>query len=109
MFKERKYTKDMSNKEIMYVVANEFIDEVCSQALSDAEKLMSNDTVRELIIQAAEQKLSYENRRKSLMFDDAENQTDDFWYEMAVKDWKAYKTVLYDVIFRNYGSNSRNA
>lgn len=109
MFKERKYTKDMSNKEIMYVVAKEFIDDVCSQALYDAEKLMSNDTVRELIIQAAEQKLTYEKRRKSLMFDDAENKTDDFWYETAVNDWKAYKNVLYDVIFRNYGSNSSNA
>ncbi len=109
MVNERKYTKDMSNKEIMYVVANEFIDEVCSQALSDAEKLMSNDTVMELIIQAAEHKLTYENRRKSLMFDNAENQTDDFWYEIAVNDWKAYKTVLYDVIFRNYESNRSNA
>lgn len=109
MFKERKYTKDMSNKEIMYVVANEFIDEVCSQALSDAEKLMSNDTVRELIIQAAEQKISYEHNRKSLMLGNTENRTDDFLYELAVNDWKAYKTVLYDTIFRNYVSNSHNA
>lgn len=109
MVRDVKFTVGMSDKEIMYVVANEWIDEICLKALKDAEELMSNKVVRELVVQAAEQKLAYEDKRKKFLFGEIETASDNFWYETAVKDWKAYKTVLYDTVFRDYGSNSHNA
>lgn len=105
MIREIIYTKGMSDKEIMYVVACELVDEICLKAVESADELMANKIVRELIVQGAEQKLAYENKRKKKML---ENDADDFWYNLNLKDWKAYKTVLYDTIFRNFGINNHN-
>lgn len=99
------YTKGMSDKEIMYVVACEWVDEICLKAVESADELMANKIVRELIVQGAEQKLAYENKRKKKML---ENDADDFWYNLNLNDWKAYKTVLYDTIFINFGINNHN-
>lgn len=75
------------------------------KAVESADELMANKIVRELIVQGAEQKLAYENKRKKKML---ENDADDFWYNLNLNDWKAYKTVLYDTIFSNFGINNHN-
>lgn len=105
MTKEIFYTKGRSNKEIMYVVACEWVDEICSKAVESADELMANKIVRDFIVQGAEQKLAYENKRKRKMLGD---DVDDFWYNLNLNDWKAYKTVLYDTIFSNFGINNHN-
>lgn len=107
MIKDLVKTNGMSNKEIMYVVASEWVDEICFKVVEEADEIMSIPLVNGMIRQAAEQILRYEDHRKKIAL--GEEKADDFWYECGRKDVSSYKTVLYDNLFSKYGgANSHN-
>lgn len=106
MIKDLVKTNGMSNKEIMYVVASEWIDEICFKVVEDADEIMSNPIVDSMIRQAAEQILRYGEKRKAIAL--GELKSDDFWYETGRVDVRAYKTVLYDNLFSKYGANTHD-
>lgn len=105
MIKELKKIEGMTDKEIMYVVASEYIDDICVKVVEEAEEIMKNPIVRSIVCQAAEQILRYHEYRKKVIL----GETDDkFWYECAQNDARAYKTVLYDNLFHKYGANTHD-
>lgn len=106
MFREYSKTKDMSNKEVMYLVASEWIDDICFKAVNDADMIMADPIVNSIVRQAAEHILRYEEKRKQMAL--GTQYVDTFWYDTELQEVKAYKTVLYDNIFRNYGSNDHD-
>lgn len=105
MIREYKKIAGMTDKEIMYVVASEYIDDICMQLVEKAPEIMDNDIIRTLICRAAENILRYEERRKEIALGKEES---DCFYEFLMNDIRAYKTVLYDTIFHEYGKNESN-
>lgn len=106
MYNELKKIEGMTNKEIMYVVASEWIDDIMIKAVKDADSIMENEIVRSVICQAAESKLRYEEYRKEVAL--GKRDKDEFWYSNLRKDFMCYKTVVYDNLFRELGANSHN-
>lgn len=104
MIKDLVHTKDLSDKELMYIVASEWIDDICSQAVAEAEEFMKNEFCRNVVTQSAEHILRYQEKRKLAIMNGSG--LDDLWLKWDERDVSAYKTVLYDCYFKKFGANS---
>ena len=104
MMKDLVKTKDLSDKELMYVVSSEWVDEICAQAVAGAEEFMKDEFCRNVVTQAAEHILRYQEKRKKAIMNGSG--LDDFWLKTDGSDASAYKTVLYDCYFNKFGANS---
>ena len=104
MIKDLVKAKDLSDKELMYIVSSEWIDEICAHVVANAEEFMKDEFCRNVVSQAAEHILRYQEKHKKAILNGSG--LDDFWLKSEESDVLAYKTVLYDCYFNKFGSNS---
>ena len=103
MYKELRLAEGLSKKEAMYVIASEWIDEICIAAVENAEEFMENDFCRNVVYQAAEHILRYRKARKEIIL---EKKQRSIWTEWEERDLQSYKMIMYDCYFKKFGANS---
>lgn len=95
---ERKFTAKMNDEEIIYCVFSEWIDDVVIKVLSMKDAFLYNSYLCNMIVNACEHKLSYEERRKEYIL---RGDCNTVLCDLEKERWDHYKTVIYDLIVKN--------
>lgn len=96
---ERKDIDSMTPEEVVYYVAESWVDEIIEAALEHTAEWFANQYTKVIILKAANAKAHYEYHRKGALLE-----RDDFHKGQrayASQKWREYSDILWECFFKD--------